>query len=47
MHVNDIFSSFQYVEGYLKHWLVLYSVNAQILHMGNEDGRNCYILFKL
>jgi hypothetical protein len=46
MHVDNIFSSFQYVEGHFKHWLVLYSVNAQILHMGNEDGRNCYILFK-
>jgi hypothetical protein len=46
MHANNIFSSFQYVEGHFKHCLVLYCWNAQMLHMGNEDGRNCYVLFK-
>ena len=46
MHINNTFSSFGYVGGHFKHWLALFSVNAQILRMGNEDGRNCYILFK-
>jgi len=46
MHVNIIFFSFRYVGGHFKHWLVLFSVNAQILHMGKEGSRNCCILFK-
>jgi len=46
MHVNNIFSSFCYVGGHFKHWLVLFSVNAQMPHTGKEDGRYCYILLK-